>query len=251
MKHFIITGSSRGLGESIVKQLFKANHHLHCISRNSNQMLVEIAKEENITINEYGFDLSKVEEIEELMDRIFFNIDLDKVEEITLVNNAGIIHPIKPIDRAGVNDIISNVQVNLLAPMILSKTFIKKTEMLKIKKYIINISSGAGKRPIPSWSIYCSSKAGLDLFSRTIAEEQRTVEHPVKVLSIAPGVVDTKMQDEIRSSNVEDFSSVEQFRRYKEEGSLFSADMVAEKIISVLYNDSIENGAVLDIRTYI
>ena len=56
MKHFIVTGSSTGLGESIIKQLLKSNHHLHCISRNSNPMLVELAKEENIPLTEYSFD---------------------------------------------------------------------------------------------------------------------------------------------------------------------------------------------------
>lgn len=250
MKHYIVTGSSKGLGKSIVEELFHENHQIHCISRYGNSILVKKAEKMNANLLEYLFDLNNLNHLEELVNRVFSNIDLNSVDEIALINNAGVIHPITPIERCDAEGIISNIHVNLIAPMLLTKGFIQFTENLNIRKTIMNISSGAGKRPVPSWSSYCSSKAGLDLFSRTVAAEQVDSTYPVKVISVAPGVVDTNMQDEIRSSNVEDFSSVEQFRKYKEEGNLFSPEMVATKLVEILNKDSIENGSVLDVRQF-
>ncbi|MBK9190231.1 MAG: SDR family NAD(P)-dependent oxidoreductase [Crocinitomicaceae bacterium] len=109
--------------------------------------------------------------------------------------------------------------------------------------HVINISSGAGKRPIDAWSAYCSSKAALDLFSETVKSEmkQRGVEK-FNIHSIAPGVVDTKMQNQIRAASPEKFLASARFHQLKSDGELISPDQVAMKILQLInYPCSIPN----------
>ena len=65
-------------------------------------------------------------------------------------------------------------------------------------KRILNISSGAGRNPYEGWGAYCTTKAGLDHFSRVVAMEQANEQYPVEIVSIAPGIIDTDMQATIR-----------------------------------------------------
>ncbi|OLO36399.1 hypothetical protein BTR23_15105 [Alkalihalophilus pseudofirmus] len=250
MKHYIITGTSTGLGKAIAQQLMQKGNILYCLSRSKNTELIEEAQKVGVSLYYYEIDLGNVEEVTEHIMQVFEQIQTEEVSEITLINNAGVINPIKPIERCEDDAIIHNVHVNLVAPIILTKAFIHATSEIKGKKTIVNISSGAGKNPVPSWSIYCASKAGIDLFTKTIAKEQESVEFPVKMISFAPGVVDTNMQINIRSASAEDFSMVEKFVGYKETGQLRSAETVAKVIEQLLLDEEVENGEVLDISLY-
>ena len=80
--------------------------------------------------------------------------------------------------------------------MLLMDAFVPHPKELACPKLVVNISSGAAKRPIEGWSAYCSAKAGLDMATRTLALEQSRETNPVRVLSFAPGIVDTRMQEE-------------------------------------------------------
>jgi len=131
------------------------------------------------------------------------------------------------------------MQVNAVSPQILINEFVRFYLAEKKKIHVINISSGAGKRPIDAWSSYCSSKAALDLFSETVNEEmkQRGVEN-FYIHSVAPGVVDTKMQTQIRAASPEKFLASERFHQLKSNGDLISPDQVATKILQLINNPS-------------
>jgi benzil reductase ((S)-benzoin forming) len=182
------------------------------------------------------------------MEKIFTTIDFSQAEGIYLVNNAGVVDPIKPVGNASTLEISKNIQVNLLAPMILSTYFIKHTCTIPTEKIIVNVSSGAANRAMYGWSAYCSSKAGLDMFTKTVAVEQAGEESPVKMISFSPGVMDTDMQATIRQTNKQDFADVEQFIDYCEKGLLRSPEVVSEKLLHLLFNESIENGQVYNIN---
>lgn len=242
MKYFIITGTSRGLGEGIAKKLLQSGNHLFCISRTENKKLVMLAKKKKTTINYYKFNLNKVNDIEDLMKKIFSKIDGLQAQGIYLVNNAGIVEPIKPIEGCNSKDIVKNLNTNLIAPMILSSNFIKLSEKMSMEKRIINISSGAAHFPIHSWSAYCSSKAGLRMFTQTVALEQKKAIYPVKIASIAPGIVDTSMQERTRKTKKQDFPDVDEFIRYKNQGMLSSPDATADRIVRIMLFGSIKQG---------
>jgi benzil reductase ((S)-benzoin forming) len=248
MKYYIITGASRGIGEALVEQLLVQGNQIFCISRNRNEKLIEQANNLQVQLDYIEFDLTQVHEIDSMIKNIFLRIDQESVETITLINNAGIVTPIKPIEWCTSDEIIRNTQINMTAPMILTAHFIALASEMKTDKQIINISSGAGKKPYDGWSNYCSTKAGLDLFTRCVGLEQSTKEFPVRVLSIAPGVVDTDMQKEIRMTPKEHFHNLDRFVALKDEGLLLTPQAVAAAIVKIMDNKEITNGALLDIR---
>ena len=74
------------------------------------------------------------------------------------------------------------------------------TADLGVARRVVNISSGAASSPYAGWSVYCASKAGLDHFTRCVGLEQRGQAFPVTCIALAPGVIDTGMQEVIRAS---------------------------------------------------
>jgi benzil reductase ((S)-benzoin forming) len=249
MNFYIVTGASRGLGEAIVKELLGNNNVIYYLSRTRNLTLEDIADSAHTSIFFEECDLSEIDQLGAVIKKVFSKIDFNKAKKLTLINNAGMIEPIKNVGDSIEKDIIANVQLNLLAPMILCEHFINETKAYTAQAVIVNITSGAANRPIAGWSTYCSTKAGLNMFTNTIGIEQE--EHN-KVLAIAfsPGIMDTDMQCTIRTADKNDFSSIDQFKEYHEKGLLRSPSFVARKLINLL-SSPLENGRVYDIKEFI
>ncbi len=248
MKYFIITGTSKGLGEALALRLLKEGNTLFCSSRKRNENLIKSANEKNVAIHYFEKDLSSTEGIKEIMDQIFNVVDLENTEHISFINNAGIISPIKQFGKLTEKEIIENVNINLISPMIITNYFMSKLANFKGDKRIINISSGAGKKPVPSWGSYCVSKAGIDMITQVIASEEK--EDGLKVISFAPGVMDTNLQIDVRSTNSDDFEMLDTFNGLKENGKLLDANYVAEKVESLLFTNEFEQGALKNVSDY-
>jgi benzil reductase ((S)-benzoin forming) len=251
MNYFIITGASRGLGEAIAKTFMQKGNRLFCISRKKNDDLIALAEQKGVMLDYLTYDLSEPYECELIMEQVFSNIHVNEAALLYLINNAGMIEPIKPSGKADNMAIVKHIQLNLMAPMILTNEFIKRTKDSSAEKVVVNVSSGAANRPVFGWNAYCSSKAGLDMFTKTVGLEQANEDHPVKVISFSPGVMDTNMQKTIRSSEKNDFADVEQFQGYHEKGMLRSPEFVAGVLRDLLFNKGIENGKVYDIKQLI
>lgn len=251
MNYFIITGTSRGIGEAIAGQLLHKNHCLFCISRTENQRLLEAARDKQVQLYSIAYDLNEVHGIEQLMQDIFLKIEKEQIDGIYLINNAGVVKPIKPVGRGNDLEIIQNIHVNLLAPMLLTSEFTKHVRSLQVKKRVFNISSGAGKKPYHGWSAYCSAKAGLDLFTQCAGLEEEQEAYPIEMLSFAPGIVDTQMQSDIRESDKNDFIQLERFIEFKETGILLAPEKVADIIIEVLLHQQWGKKRVVDIQEYL
>lgn len=243
MKYFIVTGGSKGMGQCIVEELLDPNHSLLVISRTINEGLVQKASELNVESKFLSFDLQNITDIPALIKDWKVTINEENLDGLYLINNAGIIQPVSPIYHCDSNDIIKNININLIAPMILQSEFLKVCHELVgvndtlVDKKILNISSGAGQRAIQGWSSYCTSKAGLDMFSQCVVEDLNEVDSSIKVVSIAPGIVDTNMQTEIRSSSEGEFALVEQFKEYKDKGQLLKPEFVGQKVVQFILSD--------------
>jgi benzil reductase ((S)-benzoin forming) len=242
MNYFIITGASKGIGAGIAKELLNQGNTVIGISRSENPELTDLIQ--------YSVDLANTETLETAFSEILQTIDLEKATGVFLINNAGLLAPMKPIQKASGSEITTHINVNVIAPMILSSVFIRELADLNIRKRILNISSGAGKNPYFGWSAYCTSKAGIDMFSRTVSVEQKETTNPVEVISFAPGVVDTEMQSEIRSTEEKDFINLPQFKELYEAGILQDAETVGKFIADYLQSDRFEDGGVVDIRDF-
>lgn len=251
MDCYIVTGASKGLGKAIAVKLCRDHHTLVCISRKRDNELMELAARRDCNLRYIEFDLNDMEGMDKLADILFHEIDLNNSERICLINNAGLLDPMKPIGKCSSSDIIRNIQINAIAPIVLTSELIRRTEGFACKRTVINISSGAGRNPYYGWGCYCSSKAAIDMFTKCVGVEQLHKDNPVRIISFAPGIMDTDMQMQIRASEAGDFEQVERFRRFKEEGKLKPPDFVADKVIELINNEDIKSGTLMDIKEMI
>ena len=217
MIQFFITGASSGIGFHLAKQALEQGHKVIGISR---RHVIDHPNYRHLP-----YDLSDYNEYK----LINFNVNKE-AEKLVLINNAGWLGEVKPAGQISPDSIERTYQINLIAPSILSKLFIEQTEKLSSEKVIINISSGAGSYAVPSWSTYCASKAGINLFTKVLREDYPDIHS----FAIAPGIVDTDMQGEVRRLNTEDFPDKQRFVDYKDNGELSSPTDVATKLLNVI-----------------
>lgn len=241
MNVYVITGASKGIGFELAKQLSEAGHFVIGVARTGSEL---------DGVKFIQADLSETEKLDSLMHEVLAEVPQNAIT-FTLINNAGMVEPIGSIGSVNSEEMSKAIAVNLTAPMMISNAFISKLKDFECSKRIVNISSGAGRNAYEGWGAYCATKAGLDHFSRVVAIEQVNAENPVEIVSIAPGIIDTGMQDTIRSSNEEAFPLLNKFIDYKEQGLLSSAAQTAEKLISFMENqDFKEVGPIVDIRNF-
>ncbi|WP_010491081.1 (S)-benzoin forming benzil reductase [Paenibacillus elgii] len=254
MKGYVVTGASKGLGLALTRRLLAAGHRVIGISRTAADTADSGDRADGAAApreaEHYTYDLKRVDGIEALIATIVRSLEKEPLDALTLINNAGMLEPIMPLEQADSLTLTEQMNVNLLAPMLLMSAFIRATKdwPASTARTIVNISSGAGKKPYSGWSGYCATKAGLDMLTRCVGLEQGDGPQAVKVVSIAPGVVDTGMQELIRGTESDRFPEVERFVGLKQTGGLYTPDEAAERIINVVEGGRFAQGDVLDIR---
>lgn len=229
MNLYIVTGTRRGLGEALAKR----------IAADKDNELIGMSRPE--------VDFADSDSLARGFDAIEPRLKGGRYAKAVLINNAGIVEPVAPLDRADPADIERNLAVNLAAPMVLMRRFIAATSHVPLRR-VINISSGAGRRAIFGWSSYCAAKAGLDMATRVVALEAQARGLALEAVSLAPGVIDTGMQSAVRGASAEDFADVERFKRMKAEGALRPADEVAGDILRAEREGRLKGDAVMDLR---
>lgn len=171
----------------------------------------------------------------------------ETAEHIVLINNAGMLGDVKPVGELNNQVLEQTFILNTIAPAVLTNRILSLYSKTNAKITIVNISSGAARHPIESWAGYCASKTALDMFSLVIQAEQKLKKNPrVTVLSIAPGVVDTPMQDHVRRVPKDIFPQAERFHQYKTKGMLENPEGVAKKIVELIFNPP--NETLIDLR---
>jgi benzil reductase ((S)-benzoin forming) len=248
MRYFIITGTSSGLGEALAENAVRNHNKVFCISRRLNNRLKELGAEMHNGFWYFEQDLTDIDKIPALMNQIFSFIDPSTATEITLINNAGIVEPVGPLGKFSPEEIHQHITINLTAPVILSNEFIKESAKFTCRKNIVNISSGAAANPYYGWTLYCSTKAGLNMVTRTVGIEQSETENPVRIISVAPGVLDTGMQEKIRQVDHKDFPMKHKFEKLFDEKKLVNPAKAAEGIFELLTSDFDTNGIITDLR---
>jgi benzil reductase ((S)-benzoin forming) len=230
MRLFIITGVTKGLGKAMAQELFLRNSTLFLVGRKSLAELIKNARLCGAAAEGFICDLSNPVKLKELIDRMFLKIDFKKISSIVLINNAGVIEPISFVGSFSAPEAINNLNVNCVTPIVLSHLFIKKTASFKGRKIIINISSGAAKKPFAGWSLYCSAKSAVEMFTKCVAVEQGEYRNGVKIFCVDPGALDTDMQFQIRKKSKQEFPCVEKFITLYKSKTLKSAKVAAREI---------------------
>ena len=247
MNCYFITGASRGIGEAIARSLLSPDNALFCLSRSKNEQLLKEAEEVKCSLTYHQVDLARSYDLLDLVPAWLNGLDHSEISSLCMIHNAG---AITPIGRVGEEDrteaIVASHHINYLSPVLMTERFVEWTQDWAMPKKVLMISSGAARKPKAAWSTYCSTKAGLEMFAGCLAAEQQDQAHPVQVVSLAPGVVDTAMQDYIRTQD--DMPGVERFIQYKEENKLWSPAFVADKIRRLMQSTTFGNPVIADLR---
>lgn len=223
MNYFFITGTSRGIGKALAELILKNPENQvtglsrSCVLSHERYTHIEIDLSDPKQVNAWKFP------------------EITDAEKIVLVNNAGAVGTVRYAGRMEENSIERVYNLNLVTPTLLTNAFLRQYGELDCTQIVLNVSSGAGKNPIDGWSVYCASKAGLDHFTRTVDAElkQRGKDH-IHLFSVAPGIVDTAMQEEIRGASVLEFSRLQQFVDYKISDQLARPELIAQKYLAIL-----------------
>jgi len=240
---YLVTGASKGIGLAIAKSLARDGIQVILLARQSEKLEAACEQVKSISSSSFSIacNLASCESIDSTIQSLQ---RIDSIEGI--VHNAGTITPIQSMFDAENEAWERNIQVNITGVQRLTKGLYSKMKASNHCR-VTTISSGAALRPLHSWSAYCISKAGLDMWSRCLAEEG--VKDGITSIAIAPGIVNTDMQLEIRSSNVDDFPMVESFVGYHRDGQLTNPDDVAEKLHDLIVNHTFEqSGQRYDVR---
>jgi benzil reductase ((S)-benzoin forming) len=233
---YVVTGTTRGLGLELARQIAaQADNRLLTMGR---------AKSDATHIEVDLADAAALERACDELERRIAGIAFDRA---VLYNNAGVVSPVGPLERVDGAELERNLAVNFTAPILLMRRFLRATAAVKLRR-IVNISSGAARRPIPGWSAYCAAKAGLEMASRVVALEAGQRGFAIEVSSLAPGVIDTPMQATVRAAAEEDFADVERFRAMKAEGVLRPAADVAADILRLEAAGRLAGDPVQDLR---
>ncbi|HUH61096.1 MAG TPA: SDR family oxidoreductase [Candidimonas sp.] len=240
----IVTGASRGLGHALAMGLIQDGNHVIAIARNQNGELASRATETGASLQQLQANLSDSADVTQAAQALAGMIP-QGAQRYLLINNAGTVDPVNQADDLlDPLTIAAAFTLNVTSIMVLTAAVLRATPA-NADRRILNISSGAGRSPTAGWGVYCATKAALDMYTQVFAAEK----HGARVVSLAPGVVDTQMQEHIRGSQAGDFPAVERFVQLHEQGQLASPAIVANKILRYIDRDDFGATVLDDIRT--
>lgn len=225
MHHYIITGASRGLGKALAE----------AVLQQPDTTVLGVSRHATIQHARYQhqpLDLSDMLAVQNNLFKVFSR--LPGARSITLINNAGVLGEIGYMGEQQNEHYEFVFDVNVIAPAMFMNTFLSAYSDLTVPRTILNISSGAAQRPVDGWAAYSASKAALDALSRTAQKEQDLRGTGVRIRSLAPGVVDTTMQEYIRTADAHNFSEVARFEALHTQGQLSSPSNAARRILTWL-----------------
>ena len=237
----IVTGHTRGLGASLAEQLLTRGVAVLGLSRSRHATLKERFP---ALLDEIELELADPTRISQWVATDALRDFVSGAQSVLLINNAGMVQPIGPIEGQNAADIATAVSLNVATPLMLASA-LAAASVDATDRRIMHISSGAARNAYPGWSIYCATKAALDHHARAVALD---ANRALRICSLAPGVIDTNMQAEIRSSGEEQFPMREKFEDLKRNGQLSTPEQCATQLLAYAFSDAFGQTPVADIR---
>ena len=222
----LITGATSGIGWATAERLAEAGVQLILCGRRT-EKLEALAKAVGGNPQLLTFDVRDKEAVFQAVDSLadaWKSIDL-------LVNNAGNAHGLDPVQTASLEDWDAMIDGNVKGLMYVTKAVLP--HMIAAKKgQIINLGSIAGKEVYPKGSVYCSSKAAVDFFTRGLRIDLNPLG--IRVGAIHPGLVETEFSevrfkgDQTRAKNV--YEGIEALTAEEVADAIFYMAQVPEKV---------------------
>lgn len=235
----ILTGHSRGLGAAIGAELLGRGIPVLGLARRANQ---DLAARFPQLLAQHDLDLGEASALNDWLAGGALASFVDGADMVLLVNNAGIVQPVGPAAAQDPATILQAVTLNVAAPLMLTAALARATAAAK---RVLHVSSGAARSAYPGWSVYCATKAALDHHARATMLDATGDLH---ICSLAPGVIDTDMQAEIRDVAPERFPLRERFVGLKRDGQLTSPEACATRLVDFLLAPNFGEAPVADLR---
>jgi NAD(P)-dependent dehydrogenase (short-subunit alcohol dehydrogenase family) len=244
----VLTGASRGMGLAMAKQLLQAGHDLLCLSRHTQDALAHEAGAAGLRCEQWPLDLAQPDAAAQRLAQWLQARGPQGLQSLTLINNAGVIPRLAPLGDIDAHDLSNALRVGLEAPMLLTGAFLRATRDWGCARKVLNISSGLGRRAMASSAAYCAAKAGMDHLTRCLALEEALLPHGAKVCSLAPGVIDTDMQVQLRGADAGAFPDRGGFIQLQTQGQLASPEEAAARVLAYLARPDFGDKPVADVR---
>jgi NAD(P)-dependent dehydrogenase (short-subunit alcohol dehydrogenase family) len=237
----ILTGHTRGLGAALAEALLAQDIEILAISRKRN---AELAARHPDSLHEIELDLADLSALAAWLAGDALARFVEGARRVLLVNNAGVLAPVGALPDQGPAEVARAVSVNVAAPMMLAAA-VAQAGGQTAETRIVHVSSGAARNAYPGWNVYCATKAALDQHARAVALDGN---RSLRISSVAPGVVDTDMQAEIRGTGLHRFPMRERFEALKRDGQLATPEESARKLVHYLLSDAFGDTPTADVR---
>ncbi|SMP50042.1 hypothetical protein SAMN06295970_102377 [Noviherbaspirillum suwonense] len=232
----VLTGHSRGLGAAIAAELSGRGIPVLALARKRG------ADMQGVT--QVALDLSDTAALSGWLAGGALESFLSGADRALLINNAGMLQPVGPLSSHAPAEVAHAIGLNVAAPLMLAAAV---AAIDGADRRVLHVSSGAGRNAYPGWAVYCASKAALDHHARAAALDQSP---GLRIVSLAPGVIDTDMQAQIRATDVERFPLRDQFEALKANGALASPEDCAKRLLDFALSPAFGAAAVADLRDF-
>lgn len=232
----ILTGASRGMGHAMALQLLaRPDSSVLTIARHPSEDLLAASALGHTTLTQWQADLTDAVPVAERLAHWLQGVANEPWSAVRLINNAALLPPnIAPLAATPPAVLAQVLRVGLEAPMALTASFLHATKDWPVPRMVLNISSGLARLALASQAPYSAAKAGLEHFTRCLSLEEALKPHGAKVCAMAPGVIDTGMQTQMRSTAQEDFPNANTFTQLHDSGRLLSAQAAATMVLAHL-----------------
>ncbi len=236
------------MGLAMAQQLLDGGHTLLTLARRVNSDLGQRAAASGAQLTQWSTDLTDGTAAATHLRGWLGDIAPGRYASATLINNAGAIPAIVPLRDSRPADLASALRVGLEAPMLLTAAFLDATRAWPAPRKVLNISSGLGRKAMASQAAYCAAKAGMDHFTRCLALDEAQAPNGARVCSLAPGVIDTDMQVQLRGADAAAFPDRGNFEQLKQGGQLTSPQDAARRVLAYLARPDFGAEPVADVR---
>jgi len=197
----LITGATSGIGKALTKRFCELDNQVIAIGRNEEKL--QQLTQFNNQIIPFKCDIS----LQSDFDRLVLFVS-DKHRDLNiLINNAGIQYNCNLLDESyTLQHIEEEINTNLTAPIKLILSLLPVLQM-NSNSAIVNISSGLGIVPKAKSAVYCGTKAGIHLFSKSLRYQLDNV----KVFEIIQPLVDSAMTNDRGKGKISPQKLVEEF----------------------------------------
>lgn len=195
MRNVIVTGSAKGLGLEISKQLANAGYNVIGISRTLTSEYESLLAEYPGQVSFYQFDFSNTKKISSLVKQV----TKEHGRIYGLINNAALGHD-GVLATMHESDITELIKVNIEAPILLTK-YVSRSMLLNNTGRIVNVGSIIGSTGFNGLSVYGATKSALGGFTKSLARELGKAK--ITVNTLAPGYMETNMTDGLIGEKLE------------------------------------------------